>query len=301
MSDERYDRQIRLFGREGQERLIACRVALVGLGGLGSHLAQQLAYLGIRHFSLLDHDVASASNLNRLIGANEQDVLNRRSKVEIAERMIRFIQPDATVQAIPLSFISEQGYAALNEADLVIGCMDGDASRAILNEYCQAYSLPYLDVATDTGGVGEKWFGGRILYSAGELCVRCSGVLNEAQVDWMLSTEDQRRDRERIYGVPREALGESGPAVVSLNGVLASVAVTEMMAEITMIRPAHRHLEYRGDRGILVVNRDEPAPNCWYCKEVRGSGDQADLLRYVREGWGERLNDPREGMARVAQ
>lgn len=293
MSDDRYDRQIRLFGREGQERLEAIRVAIVGLGGLGSHVAQQLAYLGIRRYALIDHDVTTETNLNRLIGANELDVQARRTKVEIAERHIRFILPEAEVEAVPKPFITEQGYAALRDADVVVGCMDADASRAILNEFCQAYEISYMDIATDTGGEGETWFGGRILYSAGgELCLRCMDVLDQEAVDRALSTEAQERDRDQIYGVPRKALGGTGPAVVSLNGVLASVAVTELTAEITRLRRAHRYLEYRGDLGVLRTTGDAPQKDCWYCKGLRGAGDEADLLRYVREGWAERLFGP---------
>lgn len=51
---ERFDRQILLFGEEGQEKLAAATVAIVGVGGLGSHVVQQLAYLGIRRFLLVD-------------------------------------------------------------------------------------------------------------------------------------------------------------------------------------------------------------------------------------------------------
>lgn len=289
MSDERYERQIRLFGRDGQERLEATRAVIVGLGGLGSHVAQQLAYLGVRKFGLVDKDIASETNLNRLIGATEQDVQDRRAKV-VAERLIRSILPASEIEIVRESFITERGYAALRRASVVIGCVDGDPSRAILNEFCQAYDLPYMDIATDTGGEGETWFGGRILFSAhGDFCLRCMDLLDKKEVERALSTEEQRRDWDRIYGVPRAALGATGPAVVSLNGVLASVAVTELMVEITGMRPAKRHLEYRGDRAVLAVNRDAPANDCWYCNGMRSVGDKADLDRYVREGWGERL------------
>jgi molybdopterin/thiamine biosynthesis adenylyltransferase len=257
-------------------------------------MVQQLVYLGVRDFVLIDHDVASESNLNRLIGANGDDVRAKRFKVDIAERLIRFVSPAAKVETVAEPFMSERGYAGLVRANIVVGCMDGDASRAILNEFCQAYKLPYMDVATDTGGESEVWFGGRILYSVnGELCVQCKDVLDEQAVRWALSTEEQKRDYERIYGVPRKALGATGPAVVSLNGVLASLAVTELMVEITGMRPAKRHLEYHGHRGIVTIDGSPPVnPNCWYCKEAYGMRDEADLHRYIREGWGKRLFEP---------
>src|SRR6266511_5683611 len=67
VDEDRYARHIPLFGAEGQERIGAASVAMVGLGGLGSQVAQQLAYLGVSRFHLMDGDVVSTSNLNRLI------------------------------------------------------------------------------------------------------------------------------------------------------------------------------------------------------------------------------------------
>src|SRR5438132_536319 len=73
MTEDRFHRQELLFGREGQKRVESRGVAIVGAGGLGSHVAQQLAYLGTRHFLLVDADRVRVSNLNRLVGATQDD------------------------------------------------------------------------------------------------------------------------------------------------------------------------------------------------------------------------------------
>jgi hypothetical protein len=287
MDKERYDRQLLLFGEEGQARIEATPVAIVGLGGLGSHVAQQLALLGVRSYGLIDGDITTRSSGNRLVGIAPDDAPARRLKVDVAERTIRTLQPEAAIVKVPTSFISYDGYAALAAADLVIGCVDRDSARLVLNEFCQAYEKPYLDIATDVGQEGGLWFGGRILYSiGGELCLLCKDLLDQEALRADFATEAQRQEDDRIYGVPRAVLGQGGPAVVSLNGILASVAVTELMVEVTGIRPAHRSLEYKGMMGRLVVDQDPPAPDCYYCKGVRGQGDRADLQRYIREGWG---------------
>jgi len=288
--EDRYDRQIRLFGAEGQERLEALRVAVVGLGGLGSHVAQQLAYLGVRAFALIDHDRVTLTNTNRLVGGDVVDARARRLKVSVAARMIERIQPGAAVSVVSEPFISEAGFAALHAATLVVGCMDDDASRLVLNEFCQAYERQYLDVATDVDPGPPVRFGGRVLYSVdGEQCVYCKDLLDPDAIQSAFSTPGQRKDAERIYGVPRAVLAGTGPAVVSLNGLLASAAVTEVMAEATGLRPAVRHLEYVGRTGVLVANRDAPRPDCYYCKGLRGAGLSADVERYVRAGWGTHL------------
>ena len=80
MDESRYSRNIALFGEEGQRKIAATTVAIVGLGGLGSHVAQQLAYLGVIRYALIDHDVITESSLNRVIGALPQDVPSKRRK-----------------------------------------------------------------------------------------------------------------------------------------------------------------------------------------------------------------------------
>ena len=100
MDKERFDRQILLFGVAGQEKISSTRVAIVGLGGLGSHVAQQLAYLGVQSFVLIDGDHVSRSNLNRLIGATEDDVRFNRLKVAVGARMIKAIQHDASIETL---------------------------------------------------------------------------------------------------------------------------------------------------------------------------------------------------------
>jgi molybdopterin-synthase adenylyltransferase len=82
----RYDRNIMLFGAEGQKRIKAARVGAAGLGGLGCHTVQQLAYLGVARYVLVDGDRASDHSLNRLVTAYPDDV--GQYKTDLAERMI---------------------------------------------------------------------------------------------------------------------------------------------------------------------------------------------------------------------
>lgn len=285
MDTKRFDRQIRLFGHQGQERIEKTRVGIIGLGGLGSHVTQQLAYLGTRVFRLIDSDTVDESNLNRLIGATPEDAEAGRAKVAVAERLIGSLTRDADVEQLPESFICDEGVALIRRCDFVFGCVDSDSARLVLNEVCQAFGIPYLDIATDVSrpeGEGLLRFGGRVVYSSdGELCLVCKEALDLRAVRLGLASEGQRREEEDIYGVPRGELGGSGPAVVSLNGVLASVAVTEFMAEVTGLRPARRHLEYHGDRGIVTQDADPPMADCYYCKGIYGRGS-FDVRPYQR-------------------
>jgi hypothetical protein len=84
-------------------------------------------------------------------------------------------------------------------------------------------------------------------------------------------TPEQREAHDRIYGIERNKLGDTGPMVVSLNGVVASLAVTEFMVFVTGMRAPAPQLIYRGE--VPVVRRvvDEPAAGCYFCDGLWGT------------------------------
>jgi len=89
-----------------------------------------------------------------------------------------------------------------------------------------------------------------------------------------------RRDRAAIYGLP-VAEGSATPSVVSLNGIIASLAVTEFMVGVTGIRTPWPLLTYYGASGT-VRSRTDARQGCYYCKAVRNAGDCAALRRHIR-------------------
>ncbi len=82
---------------------------------------------------------------------------------------------------------------------------------------------------------------------------------------------DQRDADSRIYGVDRDALASTGPAVVSVNGVVASLGVTEFMVHVTGLREPASQLIYRGELGIVTKSVDQPEPGCYYCTRLWGT------------------------------
>lgn len=292
MHSDRFDRQVGFFGAEGQELIEAVSVAVVGLGGTGSHVAQQLAYLGVTKFALIDGDRVSGSNLNRLIGATSDDAQNKVWKVDVAARLISTLHPKANPGLIRETFISDAGFDAIIGADVVFGCVDHDAPRLVLNELCQAYERAYFDIGTGIDPENPTGFGGRVHCSvAGGRCIHCDSLLDQTEVDAAFSSDEKRSVDAAIYGVPRVDLRNSGPSVVFLNGLLASVCVSEFVVNLTGLRPAQPLLEYRGSFGSLSVRMDAPASNCYYCRgeQLRGAREKADVHRYIRDGWGTRL------------
>jgi molybdopterin/thiamine biosynthesis adenylyltransferase len=263
-ADDRYSRQVALFGAAGQAALQDMRVMIVGLGGTGSHVAQQLALLGVGAFDLVDADHVAPSNLNRLIGGVEADVGKR--KVDVAARMIHTLRSDARVHVHPVT-IEEVPSRLLEQSGALMSCVDDDAARLHIIDVCTATRTQFIDLATDTGDSAQgPWFGGRVLYSGGgDRCPACMDLLDQDALRRAHMTPGQKAEEERIYGVEREALDGTGPAVVSVNGVIASLAVTEFLKAVTGIGEVAPLITYRGDRGTVHRSADPPAPNCFYC------------------------------------
>ena len=278
---ERYDRNVRLFGVEGQRRLRERKIALVAVGGLGSPVAQHLALLGIGQVTPIEPQELDETNRNRFVGARHDDPVPGSPKVALAERMIREINPEVSVTGIQANLVSEEAFEAVKTADCVIGCFDHDGPRHILNELCAAYARPYIDLASDIPEPGV--YGGRVCVAwNGNGCLHCLNQLDQIDVRAYLSSESEREEIARIYGIPVESLGETGPSVASVNGVVASLAAVEFMAAITGMRAPEQLITYRGDLSIVTKSRDAPASDCYYCSVIRGIGADADVERYLR-------------------
>ena len=86
-----------------------------------------------------------------------------------------------------------------------------------------------------------------------------------------------------VYGIKTSALENTGPSVVSVNGVVASLGVTAFMALATGMQIPYTFQTYRGDRGIVTKKTMTVPEDCYYCSVVRGQGDRADLERYFRK------------------
>jgi len=265
MTNTRYSRNEALFGKEGQHKIRNTRVAIVGLGGLGSHVAQQLVHLGVTNFVLIDDDTITDSSLNRLVGAYDSDVPAGTRKTDSAGRLIRLVAPHAEVRSLPVKVESTEVGRSLKEIDVVFGCLDKDIPRLKLTELCARIAKPYFDLASDTGNDDGPTFGGRVVLSNGSGCLFCLGLLDQEELARDSLSPDLRQARDRSYGISTEALEDTGPAVVSVNGAVASLAITEFVLLVTGLGAPVRLLNYYGEKRLIRRSVDPPAPNCPYC------------------------------------
>lgn len=143
----RYSRHILLneIGIEGQQRIAAARVLIVGAGGLGSPAALYLASSGVGTITLADHDTVEVSNLQRQILHTVACI--GQPKVNSGAAHIKAINPD--VQVIPLitRLSAEQLEALVPQQDVVLDCSDNFATRHAINRACVASNIPLVSGA----------------------------------------------------------------------------------------------------------------------------------------------------------
>lgn len=273
---EMFDRQVRAFGETGQKTLQRLRIAIVGLGGTGSLIAQQLVHLGVRDFILIDPDVIEETNLNRVVNAFQDDI--GLPKVSIAARYIHAVAKDANLNCIEGDIIRSSIAQELLNADIIFGCTDSHGSRAVLQQVSYQYLIPCIDVGTtitaSNGQIGHIY--GRVqLLSPGHACFTCSSLLNSNEVRRDMMSAFERQADPYIQGAR-----EPAPAVISINGTAVSLAVTMLLSVVTGIPANARYILYSAVNSVLRNVRVNPAPDCFICSRA-GSfarGDSWPLL-----------------------
>jgi molybdopterin/thiamine biosynthesis adenylyltransferase len=172
MSDaelERYARHIvlREVGGQGQKRLRKARVLVVGAGGLGSPVVQYLAAAGVGTIGLIDDDIVSASNLQRQVLFDENDV--GTPKVFAAQAKVKLLNPFVEVLPYNRKFTKEIGAELVEEFDLVLDGTDTFTTRAVVNEACVAAGKPLI-----SGAIGQ-WEGQVTVFDPanGDPCYAC--------------------------------------------------------------------------------------------------------------------------------
>ena len=279
----RFDRNARFFGQRGQDALAEAVVAVVGVGGLGTHVVQQLALLGVGRLVLIDSEEVDDTNRNRYVGLRQDDPVPGLLKVALGRRLTGEINPEVDVISISDDLRGLPAFDAIIGSDFVFGCLDNDGSRLILNELCLAYAKPYFDLASDIVEGGTN-YGGRVCVVGDDTgCLVCYDELDLQAAQIELMSDKQRKDHADIYGVQVSDLGQIGPSVVSINGVVASLGVTEFMLTATGVpRQPRTVLKYYGERGVVTTPTRRLDPDCYNCSATRGRASAAGVQRYLR-------------------
>lgn len=259
--DQRHDRQVRAFGEPGQRLLRRLRFGVIGAGGTGSLVCQQLAHLGASWVTVIDPDVVDETNLNRLVGSVPADV--GHPKVDVAARMMRAINPDITVTPLRADIVDEDAAKLLTTFDLVLLCTDSHASRAVVNQAAYQHLVPAIDMGvsiTVAGGAVSHVTGRVQMLAPGLPCLTCSNALDGEAIRREMLTPDQRAADPYVHGVR-----EPQPAVLSINSTVSSLAVTMLLGAVTPIPVRPRHQTYDGVRGRVREMAVAAQPCCVVC------------------------------------
>jgi molybdopterin/thiamine biosynthesis adenylyltransferase len=146
---DRYSRQV-LFagiGEEGQRRLLASRVVLVGCGALGTALANLLVRAGIGTLRIIDRDFVEASNLQRQSLFDESDARDALPKAIAAERRLRAINSSVRVEGVVADLTSRNAEELLSAHDILLDGTDNFETRFLLNDAAVKLGIPWIYAA----------------------------------------------------------------------------------------------------------------------------------------------------------
>jgi len=281
-----FDRNVRAFGGGVQQALGALQVGIVGCGGTGSAVAEQLVRLGVRNLVLFDSDVLSASNVTRVYGSSASDV--GRAKVDILADHLQRIAPDTRCDLVKNMITMAPAARHLCNCDVVFGCTDDNAGRLVLSRFSTYMLTPVIDsgvlLTSDADGTLLGIDGRVTTLVPGQACLVCRGRIDLARAGAELLTPDERRRREDEGYAP--GLGRIEPAVVTFTTVVAATAVSELLERFIGYGPKPRPSEVllRCHDREISTNVDAPRPG-HYCHESSGKLGLGVTVPFLEQTW----------------
>lgn len=198
-------RTIDSWGEQKQRDLEALRIGIVGLGSVGSVVAEGLARIGVRELVLIDDDVVQEHNLDRLLNAGVKDV--GRAKTDVAEQAIR---KASTANSIVIlnhrkKIQDREAYLAARDCDILISCVDSPVARDLLNRTAYKDGIPVVDGGVEirkdprAGNMNSARWKAHVAGPYNQ-CLRCKGQYTSSDV--MLELDGSWRNPSYIKGGP---------------------------------------------------------------------------------------------------
>ena len=231
---KRYERQIRIFGADGQERLKNAKVFVAGAGGLGSAISIYLAAAGIGRIRIVDHEKIELSNLNRQILYCDEDV--GREKAASAEKKLKKINPDVSLEAISETIEENNVLELVGDFDLIVDAMDNFHTRYLLNRTAIVKNIPFF-----YGAINGLYGQATTIIPGKTACLRC------------------------IF--PEPPLSMTFPVVGATCGVIGCIQVTEIVKYIVKMGSSleNRLLLWDGLNAKIDEIEIERNPSCEDC------------------------------------
>lgn len=264
-----------------QDRLRPLTVAVIGCGGLGSLMAEQLTRIGIAELLIIDHDkLDTPSNVRRVFGSTVPDLRATLPppKVEVVGRHLDQLGLGVAVRCVNGDVRTEGVFRTLLDADLVLMGTDTHGSRAVVNDLASTYLLPVIDVGTRVGnrnGVLSGLVAEVRILTPVTPCLWCRQTLNGdvIHIENLPDGERQRLVREG-YSIGR--VGEPEASVIALTVLGSGLATCAMLALLAedgnVVSPGYLVDGFFGD--AHKTKPEAPVSSC-RCRINLGLGDTA--------------------------
>ena len=285
LSDEFSLRHRQAFGEGTSNLLRSLSVAVVGCSGTGSFVVEELARLGIGRLALIDSDCVEEKNLNRIVNSSKEDAYLGAYKVHVLAKAIARMGLNQQVKPMAVNLITEEAVLAVAECDIVFGCTDGVEARHILNRLATFYTMPYIDVGVRLdadGHGGVAGISGAIHYlqpGRSSLLSREVYTMDQVEAEGMRRVNPDLYQRQRGEGYLR-GVPEDRPAVITINGTFASLAVQELLARIHPYRnrPNSEFAYIGGNLAEVQLYTEPEGEPCPVFTPHVGRGDIKPLL-----------------------
>jgi len=264
--------------------LARARVGIVGLGSVGSIVAEALARVGFAHLTLLDFDLLEERNLDRTAGAGASDV--GLAKVAVAARNVRqaATAADLELDVVTASLLDRDGLLAALDCDVLISCVDRPWPRHLLNAIAYAHLIPVVDggIAAGVKPDGTPLHVDWRIHTVGpdNACLVCMDSLRRSDIaldidgrlddpDYIKNLSASERARYSRRNVYPFSLSVAAHEVLQLVGLLTG------FERVSGTGPQH----YRGYPGVMEVSAPVCAGDCEYLVLTASAADMSGNLR----------------------
>ncbi|NLN93128.1 MAG: ThiF family adenylyltransferase [Candidatus Hydrogenedens sp.] len=257
---KRLDRNINWLGEAGQANITETHIALCGLGGLGIEVLKNCRGLGFKRFTLIDMDRLETSNLNRFLCSAEEV---GDYKVDIAERFIKAVVPDAEVTVFREPVDAEGPQCALRSVDIIVNALDDDIARHSVQVVAARHLIPMLDLGSGIrlkapSRKVESMGGQAIFYVPDGPCLLCQGL----NLSHSVPREIRLLHRQIGYV---EGTDETPASVVTINSMMGGIAADLLMKYLSGFSVASRYVSYdmlRHELRVLNCKKRKQCPVC---------------------------------------
>jgi hypothetical protein len=262
------DRQQSLLGSAGNRLLRSLRIAIIGIGGTGSPIAETLVRMGIGELILVDPDRLEGSNARRVFGVTRTDALAGKAKVSAVAGGLRRLDLGTGITTIEGDVRDGAVQAMLLGCDMIIGATDNHVSRASMTELAARTHLPLIDIGVRAGtrrdGELDSLYAERRLQIPEGPCLWCWRVLDADLVRLELMSPFER-DALQAEGYVAGRPGEPEPTIAALTVTaagLASATVLGLIGGGLETSPLRAGLEALNVESVAYAGERDPECVC---------------------------------------